>query len=72
MDEVSFLTLQQEIEELEQSLADKRHQLEKAQASLAKQATEPAEDHQSQINSYSPPEAKIALFRSLFKGREDI
>jgi len=24
------------------------------------------------VNHYSPPEAKIALFRSLFRGREDV
>jgi len=24
------------------------------------------------INNHSPPEAKIALFRALFRGREDV
>ena len=25
-----------------------------------------------EINNHSPPEVKIALFRSLFRGREDV
>ncbi len=71
MNETSLLTLQKEIAELEQLLADKKHQLKEAQTVLAKQAAESIAT-QNRINNYSPPEAKIALFRSLFKGREDV
>ncbi len=71
MNETSLLTLQNEIAELEQLLADKKHQLKEAQTVLAKQAAESTAT-QNQINNYSPPETKIALFRSLFKGREDV
>jgi len=71
MNETSLLTLQNEIAELEQLLADKKHQLKEAQTVLAKQAVESTAT-QNQITNYSPPEAKIALFRSLFKGREDV
>ena len=56
-------TLQQEIAELEHTLAAKKRLLEEALAELAKQ---PA------IHNDSSPEAKIALFRSLFRGREDV
>jgi len=40
MDEASLLTLQDEITELEQKLADKKHQLEETRAALAEQPTE--------------------------------
>ncbi|MDR2921830.1 MAG: DEAD/DEAH box helicase [Treponema sp.] len=83
MDETSLLTLQNEIAELEQALADKKHRLEEARAALKKQtayaatAQKPLAEDLSQAslietNKHSPPEVKIALFRSLFKGREDV
>jgi superfamily II DNA or RNA helicase len=83
MDEASLLTLQSEIEELEQKLANKKHQLEETRTTLAKQTADavitqkPLSEDSSQaslieINHHSPPEIKVALFRSLFKGREDI
>ena len=83
MDETSLLTLQNEIAELEQKLADKKHRLEEAQTALAKQTADAAATQKMlsgdssqafliEINNHSPPEIKIALFRSLFKGREDI
>jgi len=83
MDEVSLSNLQNEIAELEQKLADKKHRLEEAQAALEKQTADAATTQKLlsrdssqtsliEINNYSPTEIKIALFRSLFKGREDV
>jgi hypothetical protein len=72
MDRASLLTLQQEIEALERQLADKRHQLEDAENLFAKQVVDTNEYLSFQINNHSLPETKIALFRSLFKGREDV
>ena len=88
MNEESLLSLKNEIAELEKKLADKKQELEEAQkkhiqTATAKQTTEiensiePQLDIQphafpSEINNSSSPEIKIALFRSLFKGREDI
>jgi hypothetical protein len=65
MDEVYVRKLQAEIAELEQGLADKKRQLEEALC------VAPISGPQS-INNHSPPEDKIALFRHLFRGREDI
>jgi superfamily II DNA or RNA helicase len=70
MDETSLLTLHREIAELEQLLAAKKHQLEDAQTTLAQQTVNSVTD--IEINDHAPPETKIALFRSLFKGRDDI
>jgi superfamily II DNA or RNA helicase len=70
MDETSLITLQDEIAELEQKLADKKHQLEEERTTLEKQTTVQAT--LSEINKHSSPEIKIALFRSLFRGREDV
>jgi len=83
MDETSLLTLQNEISELEQKLADKKRSLEEAQAVFEKQTSDrttmqkPLSKDSSQtspieINNNSSSEIKIALFRSLFKGREDV
>jgi superfamily II DNA or RNA helicase len=83
MDEASLITLQNEISELEQKLADKKHRLEEARASLEKQTSDaatiqkPLSGDSSQVslievNNHSPPEIKIALIRSLFRGREDV
>jgi len=76
MDDTSLLILQNEIAELEQTLADKKRRFEELKTTLADQATRTiiTQDplSKNETNSHSPPEAKIALFRSLFKGREDI
>jgi len=83
MDEASIVTLQNEIAELEQKLADKKHSLEEAQAAFEKQTANvittkkmPSGDlfqaSLVEINNHSPPEIKITLFRSLFKGRENV
>ena len=83
MDKVFLFTLQQEIEDLEQKLTAKKQQLEEALSTLSIQTDNSAtvskdnsEDSlpasSSEINNYSPPETKIALFRSLFRGREDV
>jgi len=71
MDEASLLS---EIAELEQLLADKKRQLENTQTNLAKQTVDSIVTREalSEINNSSPPETKIALFRSLFRGREDL
>jgi len=83
MDEESLLILQNEIAKLEQDLANKKRQLEVAQTALEKQTVdtmatqEPLSLDSSKtslpkINRNSSPEEKIVLFRSLFKGREDV
>jgi len=83
MDETSLVTLQNEISELEQKLADKKHRLEEARTVLEKLTADvattqkPLSGDSSQaslieINNHSPPEIKITLFRSLFRGREDV
>jgi len=83
MNEESLLVLQNEISELEQKLADKKHILKEAKAVFEKQTSnqttiqKPLSEYSSQvspieINNYSSSEIKVALFRSLFKGREDI
>ncbi|MDR0517964.1 MAG: DEAD/DEAH box helicase [Fibromonadaceae bacterium] len=71
LNEASMLTLQKEIAELEQLLADKKRLLDETQAIFAKQ-TAASTATQEQINNNSTPEAKITLFRSLFRGREDV
>ena len=81
MDEVSLSILQKEIVELEQILAAKKHQLkeivlaEQANGTIKNQKTIPRDLPHTltpEINNSSPPEVKIALFRSLFRGREDL
>jgi hypothetical protein len=76
MDETSLLTLQKEIAELEQTLAAKKRQLEEAENTLTQQAADATVTKkllpENEIRDHSPPEVKIALFRSLFKGREDV
>jgi len=64
------LTLQEEIAELERILSAKKQQLEAAQTIISSQASEPTV--KSGARNDSLPETKIALFRSLFKGREDV
>ncbi|MDR0287558.1 MAG: hypothetical protein LBI03_07650 [Clostridiales bacterium] len=76
MDTASLSTLQKEIKEIEQILAAKKCQLEEVQTALAQQSANAVETKRIQqedtINDHSTPETKILLFRSLFKGREDI
>jgi hypothetical protein len=76
MDEARVKKLQLEIAELEQGLADKKRRLEEALSTVARsgpppQSSLPNPDPQI-VNNHSSPEDKIALFRSLFRGREDI
>ncbi|MDR0795484.1 MAG: DEAD/DEAH box helicase [Tannerella sp.] len=70
MSEESLLLLQNEIAELEKLLADKKQQL-----STAMQQSDSSTINQlpaGYINNNSLPEEKIVLFRSLFRGREDV
>ncbi|MDR0503059.1 MAG: hypothetical protein LBH16_07030 [Treponema sp.] len=74
MDEVSLLALQNEITELEKVLTAKKRQVEELQ-SVNKEIVQNVTQKllpEKQINNQSPPEEKIALFRSLFRGREDV
>ncbi|MDR2580059.1 MAG: DEAD/DEAH box helicase [Fibromonadaceae bacterium] len=68
--EASLLNLQKEIAELEQLLAAKKRQFEEEQIALTKQTISEASVSGTTNNSSS--EAKITLFRSLFRGREDV
>jgi hypothetical protein len=70
MNNATVTRLQEEIAALENTLAERKRQLEQAQAviSLNRQPVEA----QPEINKHSSPETKIALFRSLFRGREDL
>ena len=76
MDETSLLTLQNEIAKLEQELDVKKHLLAELQSASMDKATDilllQEENLKNTVNNHSSPEAKIALFRSLFKGREDV
>ena len=83
MENTLLSTLQKEIYELEQELAEKKHQLKEMQAVSAFQTVDtkltkkplPKDllfSAQTEINNSSPPNEKIALFRSLFRGREDM
>ena len=76
MDEASLLTLQNEILELEKALTVKKHQLEELQPAKKEKVHDTVLTQEqlpdNQINNQSSPEAKIALFRSLFRGREDV
>jgi superfamily II DNA or RNA helicase len=68
MEESVLLQLQGEIAALEILLADKKRLLAEAQNVRSKPAPDPVRP----IDNHSPPETKIALFRSLFSGRDDI
>jgi hypothetical protein len=76
MDETRVRQLQVEIAELEQVLADKKRQLEEAlcAGSISEPPSHPCLPIPGyhDINNHSSPEDKIALFRSLFRGREDV
>jgi hypothetical protein len=77
MDELPFIeTLEAEIADLEHLLLQKKAEL--AQLKVEPQAENPilsisAEEASSPgINNFSTPKDKVTLFRSLFRGREDI
>ena len=76
MDENIILALQNEITELEKILAEKKDQLEKLKFIDNKKNQSSAISNgalsKNDFNNHSSPETKIALFRSLFKGRDDI
>jgi hypothetical protein len=91
MDKAAITLLQNEITALKNLLADKKQQLEAAQAAYSKAASPsnsagngisliqdfqyPVSNLKTDIptvNNHSSPEVKIALFRSLFKGRDDV
>ncbi|MDR2068334.1 MAG: restriction endonuclease subunit R, partial [Spirochaetaceae bacterium] len=76
MDEARIRTLQAEIAELERGLADKKRQLEEALSAISTSGPPsqpcPAAPESQGFNNHSSPEDKIALFRSLFRGREDV
>ncbi|MCL2722517.1 MAG: restriction endonuclease subunit R, partial [Treponema sp.] len=76
MDDTDLFTLQKEIAELEQQLAAKKRQFEELQSAASTKAINVTIitelPTKNDINNQSPPETKIALFRSLFKGRDDI
>jgi hypothetical protein len=75
MNEYALFQLQQEIAELEKQLTDKKRLFAEAQKTFVQQSADTValcETINQSINNHSPPEAKIALFRSLFKGREDV
>ena len=66
MNEETILHLKNEITELERLLVSKKRQLEEMQ-SVSK-----PDDSMAGINNTSLPQEKIALFRLLFRGREDV
>ena len=75
----SILILQKEITELEQTLDAKKRQLEEVlkqgnslHTTLAKQSQDTTLANEPLPEALSPPETKIALFRSLFRGRDDV
>ena len=75
MDEVALLTLKNEIIELEQTLSAKKRQLEELQSAGNVNVNDPTKQgllSENEANNKSSPETKIALFHSLFWGREDI
>ncbi|GHV74116.1 helicase [Spirochaetia bacterium] len=77
MDELPFIeTLETEIVNLESLLAQKKAELVQLKAAPPTEAPmlhSPGEEVSSPgINNLSTPEDKITLFRSLFRGREDI
>jgi hypothetical protein len=70
MEEAALTRLQHEIAALENLLAEKRRQLEAARMAVPKEDS--SRPDSPAVNNHSPPEAKIALFGSLFKGRDDL
>ena len=71
MDDESLKILQREIAELEQLLAAKKQEFKGAQVADS-ESRNSSRNASLEVNNQSLPEIKIALFRSLFKGREDI
>jgi hypothetical protein len=76
IDPAAITRLEAEIAELEQLLSAKKRRLEELSAErLSREEPHPEGDRDKTspaINNLSPPEVKIALFRALFKGREDV
>ena len=74
MDEESLLHLQNEITELEQLLVSKKRRLEEMQSVSKPDDLRQDIPHDSMIgiNNTSSPQEKIAIFRLLFVGREDV
>jgi hypothetical protein len=70
MDEAALTRLQNEIAALENLLAEKRRQLEMVRTAAPKEDSSGPDS--PALNNHSPPEAKIALFGSLFKGMDDL
>ncbi|MDR2581230.1 MAG: hypothetical protein LBC85_09595 [Fibromonadaceae bacterium] len=72
----ALLSLQNEILELEKLLAVKKNKLDELKNICKTNDTSDTTTQEipleTEVNNQSAPEAKIALFRSLFKGREDI
>ncbi|MBM4045363.1 MAG: restriction endonuclease subunit R [Planctomycetes bacterium] len=64
--------LQAECERLRQENQRLRELLGLRQVSLAKGPVPPALSEKGDITNQSPPEAKVRLFRRLFRGREDV
>jgi hypothetical protein len=71
--------LQEEIASLETALSEKKRQLEQTQTAASYYTPSPKfpavlteENSLPETNKRSSPEIKIALFRSLFRGREDL
>jgi hypothetical protein len=67
MDDERILSLQAEIARLENMVLEKKQEL-----GLLQNQTETVSESVIGINNFSSPEIKIALFRSLFRGREDV
>ena len=63
MDDISLQTLQTEIAELEQKLANKKRQLEEAQNAQKEKSINNLAVTPSEITKYTPSETKITLFR---------
>jgi chromosome segregation ATPase len=72
MDEAALITLQNEISELEQELADKKHRLEEARTSLEKQTSDaatiqkPLSGDSSEINTTDTVESATLSIQDIF------
>jgi superfamily II DNA or RNA helicase len=74
MDGAGVKKIQLEIAELEQELADKKQKLKDALCAAPESGSQSgaAKPGFQSVNNHSSPGDKIALFRSLFRGREDV
>jgi len=70
MNKEFLLTLQNEIAELEQLLIAKKQLLKEVKNNIPNETVLPAITQNT--DNHSTPEDKISLFRSLFKGRDDV